>query len=240
MSEGWKHCYRNTVTGVSDEGNFGNRSGGGARRSGAGNGAIGTENAAQADHDFLVKTSEGNVSEIKLEQLALHEANTPQVRQFAQRMIDDHAKAEQQLVKDAGAMNLIAPDHMTKDPAGLYDKLNQESGAAFDKDYMNAMVNDHQDDVNTFQDEIKNGKNEQLKSYAQSTTALAEHQAGQPASSPKRKQIVCGLSGAGLPATFFGSSGLPAPFFGWSGLPARTRELVLMPAWITDADKSTR
>jgi putative membrane protein len=128
----------------------------------------------QPDQDFLVKASEGNVSEIKLGQLALHKANTPQVRQFAQRMINDHTKAQEELVKDMHGFNIIIPDHVTKDAAGLYDKLNQESGVDFDKDYMNAMVSDHQNDVNTFQDEVKNGKNEQLRDYAQNTLPVLQ------------------------------------------------------------------
>lgn len=134
----------------------------------------GPKTLQQPDQDFLVKASEGNISEIKLGQLAMHKANNPQIKQFAQRMIDDHTKAQQQLVKDTEASNIIDPDHMTKDAAGLYDKLNQEAGADFDKDYMSAMVNDHQDDVNTFQDEIKNGKNEQLKAYAQNTLPVLQ------------------------------------------------------------------
>jgi putative membrane protein len=130
----------------------------------------------QPDKDFLTKASEGNISEIKLGELAVHKANTPQVKQFAQRMIDDHSKAQDQLVKVMHGSNVIVPDHMTKDAAGLYDKLAQETGVDFDKDYMNAMVSDHQDEINVFQDETKNGKAEQLRNYAQNTLpTLQQH-----------------------------------------------------------------
>jgi putative membrane protein len=134
----------------------------------------GPKTLQQPDQDFLVKASEGNVSEIKLGQLAVHKANNEQVKQFAQRMVDDHTKAQQQLVNETEGSNIIDPDHVTKDAADLYDKLNKESGTDFDKDYMKAMVNDHQDDLNTFQDEIKNGKNEQLKTYAQNTLPVLQ------------------------------------------------------------------
>jgi putative membrane protein len=130
----------------------------------------------QPDQDFLTKASEGNISEIKLGELAVHKANNPQVKQFAQRMVDDHTKAQDQLTKDMTGSNVVVSDHMTKDAAGLYDKLAKESGADFDKDYMNAMVNDHQDDVNAFNDEVKNGKNEKLRAYAQNTLpTLQQH-----------------------------------------------------------------
>lgn len=53
----------------------------------AANAQSGPKALQQPDQDFLVKASEGNVSEIKLGQLAIHKANTPQVRQFAQHMM---------------------------------------------------------------------------------------------------------------------------------------------------------
>lgn len=128
----------------------------------------------QPDKDFVTKASEGNVSEVKLGQLAMHKANNPQVKQFGQRMVDDHSKAQEQLVKLMDGTNVVVPDHVTKDAAGLYDKLAQETGADFDKNYMSAMVSDHQDDISAFNDEAKNGKSEQLRNYAQNTLPVLQ------------------------------------------------------------------
>jgi putative membrane protein len=128
----------------------------------------------QPDKDFLTKASEGNVSEVKLGQLAEHRSTNQQVKQFAQRMVEDHTKAQQDLTNAMNGSDVIVPDHVTKDAAGLYDKLAQETGADFDHDYMHAMVNDHQDDVNAFKDEIKNGKMEKLRDYAQNTLPVLE------------------------------------------------------------------
>jgi putative membrane protein len=62
-----------------------------------------------------------------------------------------------------------------KDQA-LKDKLSGLSGADFDKTYMQAMVKDHQKDINEFQKEANNGSNADLKAFAaQTLPTLQEH-----------------------------------------------------------------
>jgi putative membrane protein len=123
----------------------------------------------QPDQDFLTKASEGNISEIKLGQLAVEKATSSQVKAFGQRMVSDHKKAQQVLDNTMRGSSVLPPDHVSKDAADLYDKLARESGGQFDRDYMQAMVNDHQDDINVFKDEARNGRIAQLRSYAQNT-----------------------------------------------------------------------
>ncbi|HEU0154679.1 MAG TPA: DUF4142 domain-containing protein [Stellaceae bacterium] len=130
----------------------------------------------QPDQDFLTKASEGNISEIKLGQLAQERGSSSQVKQFGERMVNDHKKAQQELDTAMKGASVVAPDHVSKDAADLYDKLAKETGADFDRDYMQAMVNDHQDDINAFKDEAQNGKMAQLRSYAKNTLpTLQDH-----------------------------------------------------------------
>ena len=128
-----------------------------------------TRQMKQPDQDFLTKASESNISEMKIGQLAQQAAQNPQVKQFAQRMVADHRKAQQQLLSAMQNNGVVVPDHVSKDGAGLYDKLAKESGPQFDRDYVKSMVGDHKDDVSDFKDEAKNGKDRTLQQYAQQT-----------------------------------------------------------------------
>ena len=125
----------------------------------------------QADRTFLEKASEGNVSEVKLGQLAVRKAGNPQVKRFARRMVQDHGNAEQKL---RTAMKGSVPTQLSPDAAQLYDKLSKESGRQFDRDYMHAMVDDHTKDVDAFKNEADNGQTPRLKSYAQKTLPVIQ------------------------------------------------------------------
>src|SRR5580765_5019376 len=50
-----------------------------------------------ADETFLKKAAQGGMAEVELGQLAVQKASSDQVKQFGQRMVDDHSKANDQL-----------------------------------------------------------------------------------------------------------------------------------------------
>ena len=67
---------------------------------------------------------ETDLAEIQLGQLALQKSTNPKVRQFAQKMVDDHSKANDQLRQVASANGLTVPedlDRKTRDEASLRD-----------------------------------------------------------------------------------------------------------------------
>lgn len=139
--------------------------------------ALAASNAAQLqspDQDFLTNAAEGNVSEVKLGQLAEMRAANTQVKSFGKQMVTDHSKAQKDLQQAMSGMDVVVPDHVTKDAAGLYDQLATETGAQFDQDYMNAMVKDHKNDIDAFNDQIKNGKVQKLRSYAENTLPVLQ------------------------------------------------------------------
>ena len=130
----------------------------------------------QPDRDFLIKAVEANIGEVKLGKLAEKKADDKKVKQFARRMVQDHKKAEKQLKQAMTDKKSVLPTHVDQAAASLYDKLDQESGAQFDRDYMQAMVDDHQRDTSQFQDEMQNGKVDSLRNYAKETLpTLQQH-----------------------------------------------------------------
>lgn len=129
-----------------------------------------------ADATFALKAAQGGLAEVKLGQLAVEKASNPDVKSFAQKMIDDHSKANDQLKAAAGKDRMTLPNTMNAKDQSLYNKLSGLSGTDFDKAYMKAMVKDHEDDIKEFQKEANRGANPDIKSFASSTLpTLQQH-----------------------------------------------------------------
>ncbi len=127
----------------------------------------GSGSASMQDKMFLKKASAGNVAEIKTAQLALQKSNNDQVKQFAQKMIDDHTKLNDQAKPVAQQLNMTPPTEPMPKEQAMYTKLQGMSGDSFDKAYMKGMVKDHEEDLKEFKKEASSGKDQQVKDLAQ-------------------------------------------------------------------------
>ena len=121
---------------------------------------------ANADQKFVEDAAKGNRAEVELGKMVASKATSPAVKQFAQMMVKDHTDALNQLQKLAQSKNITLPDGLPSDAQDLQQKLSSEQGKQFDKDYMSGMVEDHQKDVQEFQDASENLKDSDLKQWA--------------------------------------------------------------------------
>jgi putative membrane protein len=132
--------------------------------------------ADDVDSRFANKAAAGGMSEVKLGQLAVDKGSNSAVKDFGQRMVTDHSKANDELKKIAMRSNIALPDAMTTSDQALYDRLSKLSGAEFDRAYAHAMVKDHEDDVTAFQRESVEGRNTAVKEFAtQTVPTLKSH-----------------------------------------------------------------
>ena len=131
---------------------------------------------ARADRQFLMQAAEAGMAEVRAGELASQKASSPQVRQFAQRMVDDHTKANRQLMQLAEAKGVKPPDEPDRAHRQSMERMQKLSGAEFDRAYMKSQVDDHQNAVSLYERQAKNGRDDELKSFAQSQLpALREH-----------------------------------------------------------------
>ena len=121
------------------------------------------------DTDFLTKAAQGGLAEVELGKLASTKATNAEVKKFAQQMVDDHSKANAELKTLAGQKNFSAPTEPSAKQKSLMDKLNGLSGAEFDKAYVEAMVDDHEEDVELFKAQSQDGKDADVKAWAAKT-----------------------------------------------------------------------
>jgi len=130
----------------------------------------------RSDRKFIEEAAKGGMAEVEMGQLASERAQSPDVKQFGQRMVQDHSKANDELKQLASSKGVDVPAQTDKSHQKKMEKLQKLSGAQFDKQYMDDMVKDHKKDVKEFQKEAKSAKDPDVKSFAAKTTpTLQEH-----------------------------------------------------------------
>jgi putative membrane protein len=102
------------------------------------------------DKMFLRKAAEGGIAEVKLSQLAVQKGSSEEVKNLAQKMVDDHTKTNEVMAAAADTMGVMLPKSMNKEDQAEYDKLNALSGNDFDMEYISYMVKDHHKDLHAF------------------------------------------------------------------------------------------
>ncbi len=128
------------------------------------------------DKKFAKNAALGGMAEIELGKLAVQKASNDAVKQFGQKMVDDHTKADDQLKQIASKENISIPDSLDSKHQSRIDKLSKLSGPAFDKAYVKDQVKDHEQDVNEFKSEAQGGSDPNIKQFASSTLpTLEEH-----------------------------------------------------------------
>jgi putative membrane protein len=134
------------------------------------------DNKADDDADFAVEAADLGLMEVQLSTTALTKASNPQVKQFAQMMVDDHTKANNELKALAQQKNITLPTVVGNENARKLENFNDKTGVDFDKEYMDQMVKDHKEAIDEFEDAAEDGNDPEIKSWASSKiTALRHH-----------------------------------------------------------------
>src|SRR5438270_7500670 len=129
-----------------------------------------------ADTKFAAGAAVGGMEEVELGRLAAQKGASDEVRQFGQRMVDDHSKANQDLTAVASAKGLALPAALDAKHQGEVQKLSALSGDKFDQEYVGMMVKDHKKDVAEFQKESTGGADADIKAFAARTLpVIQEH-----------------------------------------------------------------
>jgi len=133
-------------------------------------------NAGNPDQDFINTAAKANRAEVELGRMVEAKAKDANVKRFAQQMVKDHTDALNQLQQIAQSKNITLAEGLPEDAQDLHSKLSSESGTQLEKDYMDAMVQDHQKDLQEFQDAAQNAKDPDVKQYASTLVPkLQEH-----------------------------------------------------------------
>ena len=114
---------------------------------------------------FMKDAAQSGLAEVELGKLAAQKAKDPEVKKFGQMMVDDHGKANTELKTLAGSKNVTLPTDLGSHQSSV-DDLKKVSGADFDRDYVDIMVDAHETDVAAFERQANNGTDAEVKAFA--------------------------------------------------------------------------
>ena len=144
----------------------------------------------KADQKFLLMAAQGNIAEIQMAKLAMQKTpNNNQVQNYAQRIIEDHTTANNQVMQIVQKKGLTMPTMPPADAMAMMKKMKGMSGNKFAKMYIQDMVKDHTKDIADYSNEAKHGYDDDIKTYAVSTlpTLQSHLQLAQTLNNPTSK-----------------------------------------------------
>lgn len=132
---------------------------------------------APADAQFVTKAAEGGQFEVEVAKLAADKASSPEVKSYAQMLVDDHSAANDKLRQIATSHNVALPASLPADKKREIDMLSKLSGPEFDKQFVKIVgVKDHSHDISEFEKASKTAKADDVKNFAESSLpALKKH-----------------------------------------------------------------
>jgi putative membrane protein len=134
------------------------------------------EGGVRGDEPFMKEAAIGGLFEVKMGQVAAMKAHSNEVKQFGQRMVTDHSKANRELMDIAAKKGISLPKELDGKHQDMMDHLSKLSGSEFDREYISHMVKDHEEDAAAFEKEARSGQDAEVKAWAGKTlTIVREH-----------------------------------------------------------------
>jgi len=130
-------------------------------------GAQGQQGQMSEDQAFVRGAASGGMFEVQAAKLALQKAQRPEVKEFAQKIIDDHTKANQRLMQIAQSKQIQVPREMKAADRGELQDLGELNGQQFEDAFVIGQTGDHVKMILKFKNCEQKLQDPQLKQFAQ-------------------------------------------------------------------------
>jgi putative membrane protein len=118
------------------------------------------------DRTFVMQAGQLSMMEVELGRLAVKRGSSAGVKQYGQEMVEDHTRANQELMQLAMQKKVELPTEMSTQNKALIDRLSGLSGTSFDTAYKQAMIDSHNQAIALFKAQSQQGQDPQLKAWA--------------------------------------------------------------------------
>jgi putative membrane protein len=116
------------------------------------------------DKSFMEEAAKGGMMEVEMGQMAKTQGESADVKTIGSHMVTDHTKINNELI----ALGKKKGVDLSKEKP----KIEKVDDANFDKEYINAMVKDHEKDLAAFQAEAQSGSDPEVKAFAARTSEM--------------------------------------------------------------------
>jgi putative membrane protein len=120
-----------------------------------------------SDISAMKQVAQANLNEIAAGKTGVEKAQSPDVKNFAQKMVDDHGRMLEDLRTLAKKKDVALPQDANMKDMAQMKLMERKSGADFDREYMEHMVKDHEKDLKDVQDFAAKAKDAELKAALQ-------------------------------------------------------------------------
>lgn len=129
----------------------------------------------EADRDFIKAAAESGHAEVQAARMAVAKSTNAEIKKYAQMLIDDHTKANAKLAQIAKSKNVSLPKEPSLMQKGKLQLLKRADGVDFDKRFAEDMgVDAHRKVIELFREEVTNGRDPEVKAFAQETLPKLE------------------------------------------------------------------
>lgn len=126
------------------------------------------------DAKFATEAANGGLVEVEFAHVAVAKTANAKLKDFANMMLTDHGKANEELKTIAMNKNISLPMSIDDAHQRKLDKLNEKTGKDFDKDYADAMVDGHQKMLDLMKKQAEDGKDAELRAFASKTMPVVQ------------------------------------------------------------------
>ena len=120
----------------------------------------------ERDAEFMVTSASMGMLDVELGQIAQRKATSPDVKYVAQTIVGEHGPMQTDLQAIAGKKNIVLPNSLGKEQAGLVGELSALNGPAFDRKYLDLLEDGHKRSIDDFDDMSDDAYDGDIRAFA--------------------------------------------------------------------------
>lgn len=129
----------------------------------------------QSAEQFLTQAVEGDLAEIALGELAEQKGQSEEVREYGQKLVEDHSRGLDAKKQLAEAQGIEVPEEPSPEAQQMHDQLSRLSGEEFDREFARHMVEDHEKAISMFETQAEGDDSETGELAEETLPVLEEH-----------------------------------------------------------------
>jgi putative membrane protein len=125
--------------------------------------------------EFVKEAIQGNLAEVQMGKLAKQKGASEGVRSYGAQLEREHSSANRKALDVARKMKLKPPTEPNTKQKDAYAHLAKLSGAEFDREFVEHMIDDHKKDIDAYEKEAKSSNAAVAKYASESLPTLRKH-----------------------------------------------------------------
>ncbi len=116
---------------------------------------------------FVIEAASDDMKEVRLGKMAELKGTSKYVKDYGRTLIKDHSKSVEDLKEVAKNNDIKFPHDLNENHKKKVQEFRKTDNLNFDNKFLQYMIQDHEEDIQDFEEEVKSEKNEDVKNWAQ-------------------------------------------------------------------------